>query len=97
MDQQTKLEMDDDADELYRCMWDGCKVHDKPSCSKSWLEKHVPTHGGKFNFACMISGCKQRFSSQVRTKKVVVERRIQVKQRRLLFSEYTQHRSLMPL
>ena len=67
MEQAAKLESDgpDEHDEVYRCLWAGCKVHGKTSCSKSWLEKHVPTHGGKFNFACMIGGCKQRFSSQV--------------------------------
>ena len=67
MEQAAKLEVDLDSDEVYRCLWAGCKVHGKTSCSKSWLEKHVPTHGGKFSFACMIGGCKQRFSSQVRT------------------------------
>ena len=51
---------------MYVCLWAGCKVRGKTSCSKSWLEKHVPTHGGKFNFACMVGGCKQRFTSQVR-------------------------------
>ena len=51
---------------LYHCLWEGCKVFGKKSCSQSWLEKHVPTHGGKFAFACIVSGCKMRFSSQVR-------------------------------
>lgn len=50
--------------EVYQCLWEGCKVYAKKSCSKSWLEKHVPTHGGKFAFACIVSGCKMRFSSQ---------------------------------
>ena len=69
MEQAAQLESSlggpEEHDEVYRCLWAGCKVHGKTSCSKSWLEKHVPTHGGKFNFACMIGGCKQRFSSQV--------------------------------
>ncbi len=54
-----------DVGEKYECLWSGCKVYAKKSCSKSWLEKHVPTHGGKFAFACIVSGCKRRFSSQV--------------------------------
>ena len=72
MEQAAKLESSlgggpaEEHDEVYVCLWAGCKVHGKTSCSKSWLEKHVPTHGGKFNFACMIGGCKQRFTSQVR-------------------------------
>ena len=49
----------------FRCLWDGCKVFDMVSSSRSWLEKHVPTHGGKFAFACIVSDCKMRFSSQV--------------------------------
>ena len=72
MEQAAKLESSlgggpaEEHDEVYVCLWAGCKVHGKTSCSKSWLEKHVPTHGGKFNFACMVGGCKQRFTSQVR-------------------------------
>eukprot|EP00095_Tigriopus_kingsejongensis_P003431 maker-scaffold110_size354795-snap-gene-1.5 protein:Tk03431 transcript:maker-scaffold110_size354795-snap-gene-1.5-mRNA-1 annotation:"hypothetical protein L798_08557" len=50
--------------ETYQCLWEGCKVYGKRSCSKSWLEKHVPTHGGKFAYTCIVSGCKMRFSSQ---------------------------------
>lgn len=64
-EQQERLEADGDADESYQCLWEGCKVFGKRSCSRSWLEKHVPTHGGKFSFACIVSGCKLRFSSQV--------------------------------
>ena len=72
MEQAAKLESSlgggpaEEHDEVYVCLWAGCKVRGKTSCSKSWLEKHVPTHGGKFNFACMVGGCKQRFTSQVR-------------------------------
>ncbi len=54
-----------DPAESYRCLWDGCKVFDMISSSKTWLEKHVPTHGGKFAYACIVSGCKIRFSTQV--------------------------------
>ena len=53
--------------QTYQCLWKGCKVYGMKSCSRSWLEKHVlPTHGGKCAFACIVSGCKQRFGSQVR-------------------------------
>ena len=52
--------------ESYRCLWDGCKVFDMISSSRSWLEKHVPTHGGKFAYVCIVSGCKMRFSTQVK-------------------------------
>ena len=31
----------------------------------SWLERHVPRHGSKFTFDCIVEGCRMRFSSQV--------------------------------
>ena len=52
-------------DVSYKCMWVACKVFNMTSSSSTWLEKHVPTHGGKYAFACIVSGCKMRFSSQV--------------------------------
>jgi zinc finger protein AEBP2 len=51
--------------ESFVCMWVGCKVFDKTSCSRSWLERHVCTHGGSKPFKCIVEGCGQRFSTQV--------------------------------
>eukprot|EP00096_Caligus_rogercresseyi_P000603 TRINITY_DN1106_c0_g1_i4.p1 TRINITY_DN1106_c0_g1~~TRINITY_DN1106_c0_g1_i4.p1 ORF type:complete len:619 (-),score=220.95 TRINITY_DN1106_c0_g1_i4:799-2655(-) len=48
----------------FSCLWEGCKVYGKRSCSQSWLEKHVPIHGGKYAYSCIVSGCKMRFSSE---------------------------------
>ena len=59
-----KLKENDEA--YYKCLWSDCKVYNMASCSMSWLEKHVPIHGGKFSYPCIVSGCKMRFSSQVR-------------------------------
>ncbi|XP_071550874.1 uncharacterized protein jing isoform X2 [Panulirus ornatus] len=50
--------------ESFRCLWVGCKVYDKASCSVSWLERHVLTHGGHKPFKCIVDGCGQRFTSQ---------------------------------
>ncbi|XP_059486175.1 zinc finger protein jing isoform X2 [Neocloeon triangulifer] len=50
--------------ESFKCMWVGCKVFDKTSCSRSWLERHVLTHGGSKPFKCIVEGCGQRFSTQ---------------------------------
>ena len=50
----------------YACMWVGCKVYGKQSSSLKWLESHVPRHGGKFAYPCIVEGCRMRFSSQVR-------------------------------
>ncbi|XP_037070296.1 zinc finger protein jing-like, partial [Pollicipes pollicipes] len=46
-----------------RCLWQGCKVFDRPG-SAAWLERHVLTHGGSKPFRCIVDGCSQRFSSQ---------------------------------
>ena len=58
----------DNEEAYYKCMWSDCKVYNMASSSMSWLEKHVPTHGGKFSYPCIVSGCKMRFSSQVSLK-----------------------------
>ncbi|CAL4063677.1 unnamed protein product, partial [Meganyctiphanes norvegica] len=50
--------------ENFRCLWVGCKVYDKASCSVSWLERHVLTHGGQKPFKCIVDGCGHRFASQ---------------------------------
>jgi zinc finger protein AEBP2 len=51
--------------ENYVCLWVGCKVYARTSCSRSWLERHVLSHGGNKPFRCIVDGCGQRFSSQV--------------------------------
>ncbi|KAK8398162.1 hypothetical protein O3P69_003828 [Scylla paramamosain] len=51
--------------ESFRCLWVGCKVYEKASCSVSWLERHVLTHGGHKPFKCIVEGCGHRFTSQM--------------------------------
>ncbi|XP_046673173.1 uncharacterized protein LOC124362581 isoform X2 [Homalodisca vitripennis] len=51
--------------ETFVCLWNGCKVYDRASCSRSWLERHVLSHGGNKPFRCIVDGCGQRFSSQI--------------------------------
>lgn len=46
------------------CLWKGCKVYDKPSRSKSWLDQHILTHSGDKPFRCIVDGCGIRFTSQ---------------------------------
>ena len=48
----------------YVCMWTGCKVYNKPSLSKSWLERHILHHSGGKPFRCIIDGCRSMFSSR---------------------------------
>ena len=50
--------------ETFVCKWTSCKVYDRPSCSKAWLERHVLTHSGDKPFRCIVAGCGQRFTSQ---------------------------------
>ncbi|VEN44060.1 unnamed protein product [Callosobruchus maculatus] len=51
--------------EHYVCLWLGCKVHGRTSCSRSWLERHVLAHAGTKPFRCIVDGCGQRFNSQL--------------------------------
>lgn len=50
----------------FACLWSGCKVHGRKSCSRTWLERHVLPHGGKKTYKCIVDGCGLRFGSQVR-------------------------------
>ncbi|XP_060532152.1 zinc finger protein jing isoform X2 [Cylas formicarius] len=51
--------------EHFVCLWRGCKVHGRTSCSRSWLERHVLAHAGTKPFRCIVDGCGQRFNSQL--------------------------------
>ncbi|XP_018329872.2 uncharacterized protein LOC108740161, partial [Agrilus planipennis] len=51
--------------ETYVCLWNGCKVHGRTSCSRSWLERHVLAHAGTKPFRCIVEGCGMRFNSQI--------------------------------
>lgn len=46
------------------CLWKGCKVYNKPSRSKSWLDQHILTHSGDKPFRCIVDGCGIRFTTQ---------------------------------
>lgn len=50
--------------ETFVCLWIGCKVYDKKSCSKSWLDRHILSHSGDKPFRCIVAGCGARFTSQ---------------------------------
>lgn len=50
--------------QVFLCLWAGCKVYNKPSCSYSWLERHVVSHSGDKPFKCIVDRCGLRFTSQ---------------------------------
>ncbi|XP_014254968.1 zinc finger protein jing homolog [Cimex lectularius] len=50
--------------EYFVCQWIDCKVFERKSCSRTWLERHVLSHGGNKPYRCIVDGCGQRFSSQ---------------------------------
>ncbi|KAM7344885.1 AE binding protein 2 jing isoform 3-T5 [Cochliomyia hominivorax] len=55
----------------FSCLWVGCKVYQKESCSRRWLERHVLSHGGSKQFKCIVEGCGLRFGSQLALQKHV--------------------------
>ncbi|KAJ8922581.1 hypothetical protein NQ315_007611 [Exocentrus adspersus] len=62
---QVKHVISQASQEHYVCLWLGCKVHGRTSCSRSWLERHVLAHAGTKPFRCIVDGCGQRFNSQL--------------------------------
>ena len=50
--------------DVFVCLWQGCKVYNRPSCSMTWFTKHLESHIGVKPFKCVIDGCSMSFSSQ---------------------------------
>lgn len=48
----------------YSCLWAGCKVHSKESCSRRWVERHVLEHCGKNPYKCIVGSCGRRFGTK---------------------------------
>ena len=56
---------DSNADEQsFVCLWNGCKVYNRPSCLLTWLERHIVSHLGDKPYCCIVAGCGTRFASQ---------------------------------
>ncbi|XP_031338197.1 uncharacterized protein LOC116167097 [Photinus pyralis] len=62
---QIKHVISQASQEHYVCLWLGCKVHGRTSCSRTWLERHVLAHAGTKPFRCIVEGCGMRFNSQL--------------------------------
>lgn len=50
--------------DVFVCLWQDCKVFNRPSCSISWLTKHLESHIGVKPFKCIFEGCSLSFSTQ---------------------------------
>ncbi|CAG9854580.1 unnamed protein product, partial [Phyllotreta striolata] len=62
---QVKHVISQSSQEHFVCLWSGCKVYGRNSCSRSWLERHVLAHAGTKPFRCIVDGCGQRFTTQL--------------------------------
>jgi len=50
-------------EQSFVCLWNGCKVYNRPSCVLTWLERHILSHLDK-PYCCIVDGCGARFASQ---------------------------------
>ncbi|EDV26905.1 Zinc finger protein AEBP2 [Trichoplax sp. H2] len=64
-DHLQKIHIDThDVEAKYACLWQGCKVYNKPSVSRNWLVQHVCKHTGDRLIKCLIDGCNMTFATQ---------------------------------
>ena len=66
----TQLQFSDNSEasaeeQSFVCLWNGCKVYNRPSCLLTWLERHIVSHLGDKPYYCIVDGCGSRFASQV--------------------------------
>lgn len=65
---QLRFSVDDDKvndeEQSFVCLWNGCKVYNRPSCLLTWLERHIVSHLGDKPYCCIVAGCGARFASQ---------------------------------
>lgn len=51
-------------EEVVVCLWEGCKVYNKPSSSYTWLQRHMQqVHTKERPFKCIMNGCNLSFQS----------------------------------
>ena len=52
-----------DSEEFVLCLWEGCKVFNRPCNKKSWLSNHVKLHTKERPHKCLLNGCSMSFCS----------------------------------
>lgn len=60
----NEVDANNAEEQSFVCLWDGCKVYNRPSCLLTWLERHIVSHLGDKPYCCIVAGCGARFASQ---------------------------------
>lgn len=47
--------------EVVYCLWEDCRMYDRPCYSHDWLQRHVRTHTREKPHKCIINGCRASF------------------------------------
>ena len=50
--------------EVIVCLWQDCKVYNRPCNNRSWLERHMATHTKEKPFKCLIDACACAFATR---------------------------------
>jgi zinc finger protein AEBP2 len=64
MDHLHRVHVQTQEGESFVCLWANCKVYNKTSSSRKWLERHVLSHSGDKPFKCIVDKCGMQFTSQ---------------------------------
>lgn len=52
-----------ESQEFVLCLWEGCKVYNRPCNNKSWLSNHIKLHTKERPHKCLMNGCSMAFCS----------------------------------
>ncbi|GIX82839.1 zinc finger protein jing [Caerostris extrusa] len=61
---QCHVQSQPDDCKSYVCLWVGCKVYERASCSAAGWSVTCSCMGGSKPFRCIVDGCRQRFGSE---------------------------------
>ena len=49
------------SQEVVYCLWEDCRMYDRPCYSSDWLQRHVMVHTREKPHKCIINGCLSSF------------------------------------